>query len=153
MDEHHEDVWSAYARAEIDLTLPDGCRVTFTPAPAGTTVGAWPLDAGETMHVVTAWNPGSRPLPAAENARRQAALRAVLAQREIEWLPAVGRAPDGTWQEESMGIRHLPLADAVVLGRRFGQRAIYALSAGGLAVVGCAERHEVRLGWRLAVTP
>jgi hypothetical protein len=105
------------------------------------------------VHVVTAWNPGSRLLPAGDNARRQAALGALLAQRGIAWLPAVGRAPDGTWQEESMGIRHLPRADAVDLGRRFGQRAIYALSAGGLAVVGCAERHEVRSGWRLAVTP
>jgi hypothetical protein len=147
------DVWAAYARAEIDLVLPDGPRLTFVPAPPGTVEGAWPFDGGETLHVITAWNPGSRQATAAQNARQQGALEAAVAAQGLRWLPAVGRSPDGTWQEESMAIRDLPRADAVALGRRFGQRALYELSATGLTIVGCMDDARQSLGWRSVSAP
>jgi hypothetical protein len=153
MDAHAADVWAAYVRAEIDLALPDGLRLTFMPAPPGTVEGTWPFESRETLHIITAWNPGSRPVTATENAQRQGALEAALAAEGLRWLPAVGRSPDGTWQEESMAIRDLPRADAVALGRRFGQRAIYELSATGLTIVGCLDDVVRTLGWRLVATP
>jgi hypothetical protein len=151
MDAHAADVWAAYARAEIDLALPDGRRLTFVPARPGTVEGIWPFESAETLHVITAWNPGSRPATAAENVERQAALAAELAEGGLRWLPAVGRSPDGAWQEESMAIRDLSRAAAVTLGRRFGQRAIYELSATGLAIVGCLDDAQQSLGWRLVM--
>jgi hypothetical protein len=153
MDAHAADVWAAYARAEIDLALPDGPQLTFVPAPPGTVEGTWPFESRETLHVITAWNPGSRPATLAANAERQAALAAALAEGRLRWLPAVGRSPDGAWREESMAIRNLTRAAAVALGRRFGQRAIYELSATGLTIVGCLDDVARTMGWRLVVTP
>ncbi len=92
---------------------------------------------GELMHVLTAWNPGvSRPTHGANDAAN-AELRQALAERGLDVLDALGSSPDGTHQEESFAVVGLSRDAAVELGSRFGQDAVFELSANAQTVVGC----------------
>lgn len=83
---------------------------------------------------MTAWNPGSRPLPEAENARRQAGLLALLRERGFEWLAGSGIPAGGDWQpEESVLVLDVDREDAVAIARAFGQAAIVWGVRGGAA--------------------
>jgi hypothetical protein len=77
---------------------------------------------------LTAWNPGSRRLPEAENRIRGAELEAKLRAACACILPGKGKDPEGQWPEE-VGFLAVGLeaARAKELGREFGQ---YALLAG-----------------------
>lgn len=82
---------------------------------------------------LTACNPGSRLLPELENADRQARLRSALVRRGHALFEGIGRHPGGGWPgEASFLILGLELAEAMALGREWGQRAI--LSAGADAI-------------------
>jgi hypothetical protein len=74
---------------------------------------------------VTACNPRSRPLPATENAARQAGLLEAIGKLGLVALPGIGQHPRGDWPgEESWLVPGLSLASAQALGTRFGQNAI-----------------------------
>lgn len=74
---------------------------------------------------VTACNPRSRRLDAAENRRRQAALEQELAALGHVALPAIGEHPGGGWPgEASCLVPGLGREDALALARRHGQAAI-----------------------------
>ena len=82
---------------------------------------------------LTACNPGSRLLPDPENADRQAQLRSALTARGHTFFDGIGRHPEGGWPgEASFLILGLELAEAVALGREWGQRAILAAGAGAI---------------------
>lgn len=82
---------------------------------------------------ITAWNPGSRRLAPEENARRQRELLGAV--RQPSWK---GEGKGDGWSEESVLIAGIARADALALGRRFGQLAILAGRAGEAAeVVAC----------------
>lgn len=73
---------------------------------------------------VTAWNPLSQKASDAENAVAHKRLKEVLADEDLDWLPHVGRSPDGTWAEEGFAVFDLPPADALGLAEMFRQNAI-----------------------------
>jgi len=76
---------------------------------------------------VTAENPGSVPLGPAANAERMRQLRAAVEAAGYRYHPGRGEGPGGDWPaEESLLIIGIPEAEAVALGRRFGQLAILA---------------------------
>lgn len=75
-------------------------------------------------HLLTACNPRSQMLPAAENERRQRALRAALARSGWRCLPASGQAADGRWAEPGWALLDAEPAVACALGQRFGQAAL-----------------------------
>lgn len=83
---------------------------------------------------VTAWNPGSQPLSAAENAPRQNALIDLLRERRLRWLDGSGIPDRSDWQAEpsvlALGINR---DEAVALGRRFGQLAVVVGKCGSAA--------------------
>ena len=90
-----------------------------------------PLQALHTTHnvhcsaYITACNPYSQPLTAAQNAARHAALLRVLRRQGLAWLPGVGRHLAGNWPgERSMLVLGLGLDAASVLGIAFRQNAI-----------------------------
>ncbi len=73
---------------------------------------------------MTAWNPGSLPRSAEQNALAQAELlRSLEALAFLSW-PAEGKADGGGWREESVCVLDLEAARAVALARRFGQLAV-----------------------------
>jgi hypothetical protein len=74
---------------------------------------------------LTAWNPGSTPLPDAENTKRQDDLLAQLLAAGYRCLPGEGRGEDSSWPpEESILALDIPENAARNMGARFGQLAI-----------------------------
>jgi len=75
--------------------------------------------------LVTACNPRSRRLPQAQNARREAALRAGLLRDGWRFLPASGAHPAGGWPAEpGVFVPGLGRDAACALGRAWAQAAI-----------------------------
>lgn len=74
---------------------------------------------------VTACNPRSQALPAAENEARCAALLAELVAEGYTCLAGEGRHPDGGWTPEpSLLVLGLEREAALALGRRWEQNAV-----------------------------
>jgi hypothetical protein len=75
--------------------------------------------------LVTPCNPDSRALSAAENSVRLRDGRQALAAMELRHLPAVGRDPDGAWDDEpGFLLVDAPEATGRELGARWEQNAI-----------------------------
>jgi hypothetical protein len=83
---------------------------------------------------ITAWNPGSTPLGASENARRNLALRAKLEDGGFVVFEGCGRPDQPGWQpEESFLALGLDQAGAMTLGTKYGQHAIVRAAVGEVA--------------------
>jgi len=83
---------------------------------------------------ITAWNPGSQVLGAADNQRRNEALRAKLARDGFFVLPGTGRGEDPEWAPEaSFFVLGIDREHASQLGRRWGQNAVVFGERGGVA--------------------
>ncbi|WP_439813847.1 DUF3293 domain-containing protein [Zavarzinia sp. CC-PAN008] len=80
--------------------------------------------------LVTACNPGSRPLQPAANAARQRRLRAMLERRRIGVTPALGQAARGHWAEDSVATAPVGLAAGRAIARAQGQAAWLVLRGG-----------------------
>lgn len=76
---------------------------------------------------LTACNPGGRRLPPAANARRMAALDERLQALGWKYWPAIHRAEDPAWDEESRLVRFADLAQLDALASGFGQAAVLRL--------------------------
>lgn len=117
----------------------DTCyRVLTRPQPIDLRIGAPSpaLDAllerrgAMTAAFLTACNPRSEPLSAPENAARQQALRATLAELGFEPVAGAGIADAGDWPaEDSLLIPGIDLATSHELAQRFGQYAYLWLVA------------------------
>ena len=74
---------------------------------------------------ITACNPYSQPLTAAQNVARHAALLRVLQRQGLAWLPGLGRHLAGNWPgERSVLVLGLALDAASALGSALRQNAI-----------------------------
>ncbi len=83
---------------------------------------------------ITAWNPGSKKLDAAENQRRQAALEAEVKQVGYVFYRGAGVPDEKDWDpEESILIVGINSEDAVKLGKKYAQAAIITGERGAQA--------------------
>jgi hypothetical protein len=83
-----------------------------------------PIDA-DSWAFITACNPGSKPLPTAENGQRMARLESDVRAAGFELWHGEAVSRDGSWPEEpSLLVLDIDEATACGLGRRFGQAAI-----------------------------
>ena len=74
---------------------------------------------------LTAWNPGSRPMPDEDNALAQDRLRRTLEARGYALLEGLGVDPTGQWAgEESFLVLGIGREAACELGREFRQHGI-----------------------------
>lgn len=74
---------------------------------------------------ITADNPGSRTVPDWENRPARQRLKARLRAGGWRWLPGLGVDPDGDHPgEHSLLVLGITTADAIAIGREFGQDAI-----------------------------
>lgn len=81
------------------------------------------LRAGETWAYLTAWNPDSRERSREENDAAQERLRQALRGRGIRFFEAMSEPDDGRPGEGSL-LAVVSVAEAIELGRAFGQKAI-----------------------------
>ena len=72
---------------------------------------------------ITAWNPHGVPTPIAENRQSNAHLEALLHEQARLVLRGVGRAPSGSWSEESFLSLGLSKTAAIALATAFRQNA------------------------------
>jgi hypothetical protein len=131
----------AYLRTAV-LAVVDGREVALVgPDPASLPAAL--------VHVVTAANPGSTPLSAEDNERRNRRLEADVALLGVRSWPALGVAEAGDWSEPGLAVDGLGREGAVTLGERYGQQAVFELTPHEVLVVGClGSERGVVLGRR-----
>jgi hypothetical protein len=94
-------------------------------------------DHGATVHVITAWNPASSVVDPGDNRIADDELRGLLVEAAVVHERCTGSNPDGSWREEGWAVVGLSRAEAIELGRRFGQDAIYEVTSDLLHIVWC----------------
>ena len=157
-----DEIWQGYTTTLVSVYVdgPDAPPIRLRlgpPARPGVSdeSARFPFP-GEVVNLVTAHNPMSEYLPAAENDERHRELRAVVAEAGWSAVACTGHStgdgvtPDGEWHEEGLAIRGITRAEAVELGRRFGQRSIFAWSAEAMTLVPCTDDDPLTvLGWSI----
>lgn len=88
---------------------------------------AWDV---QSFAIITAFNPGSMPLPLEENLLRHAALRERLQPHCRVLLNSTGQNSDGSWQEQGFWALDIDLDKAAEIGTAFGQAAIVCWKRG-----------------------
>jgi hypothetical protein len=124
---------AAYRATTYRVFLPGGgCDLRI--GSASETLRCWLETAGVTRFaILTAHNPGSLPVAAADNALRQAQLECALLEQGYEPYAGENIAGDDNWPaEESCFVPDIPLAEALALGARYGQNAIVCGGADGV---------------------
>ncbi|SNT57558.1 Protein of unknown function [Streptosporangium subroseum] len=141
------DQWTLYRQAVVDVQLADR-TLRVTPSPWDMTTGFFPESSGRTIHVITAFNPGGRTVPAEDNYRAQGVLLDEIDRRGVAWWPAAGGDAHGVHVEKSAAVVGLSEAAACELGRRFGQDAIFAWTPGSWRLLSCSSDDSAVYGWR-----
>ena len=127
------DLERAYRATIYRVFLPAGAVDLRVDAPSPA-LDAWLREEGvEEWAILTAANPGSEPLPARENAERQAKLECALLEEGFEPYAGENVADAGDWPpEESCFVPGMAVAEAVALAEQFGQNAVLCGEAGGV---------------------
>ena len=142
-------IWRGFQAAVVHVDLPGGPRRLEPRAPG--TVGDFPF-RGSVVHIITPYNPDGVLASNATNEQNHGTMAAELPDDLLSFA-TVGSAPDGSWPEPGFGIVGLTRDEAIVLGRRFGQRAIYEWTAESLTIVGVDEPSSSPTGWALIDVP
>ena len=126
------DLWETYAGALISCVV-DGrtCRLR------GPSIDPLPADP---LFVLTAWNPGGVDHDRETNDAAESVLERELSEAARTWWPADGRSPDDSWSEPGVAVAGLDRDSACALGERYGQLAVYELTAEVVRVVRCVDR-------------
>lgn len=119
------ECWRAYERTRFCVD-EDRRRICFMAGSRNARLDALLARRNATRWAfITAWNPGSQPLSAAENARRHAELVREVERLGLRFMPGEGIAQDPAWKpERSLMILGISRGRAESLGRRFGQLSI-----------------------------
>lgn len=96
--------------------------------------------------VVTACDPEGVVSDSALNATATAALRAGLEREGAAFFPVTGGSPDFSHAEPGFGIVLGTLAEAVALGRRWRQEAVFWVEYGEVSLRSCTSDETVHLG-------
>ncbi|MDX3098040.1 DUF3293 domain-containing protein [Streptomyces sp. ME19-03-3] len=144
--------WSHYLCAAVDIAFPTH-SIRVTRSPVGVSGHPYPLNSAETIHIVTAFNPGGHNATARANLRAQHELLQSISLRGLQWWPAVGGDPDGSHAEISAAVVGMDDGQARALGRRFGQDAVFAWSSTTWRLLACADtaHDSVIAGWHAAI--
>jgi hypothetical protein len=124
--------WALYRHAIVVAELHPETPVQLNGPGA---LEEWSLP--ELLHVITAWDPQGADRP--EDLNRQANLELATEVLRLGggFVRAQAGALDGSYSEPSMVIWGLSTDDAVALGRRFEQDAIFAITAESMELISC----------------
>jgi len=119
------------------MILPEYLSTYFL---ADTPSGGWP----QNFHIITAYNPGKM-VGAEINAKADEALRKELNLAGSGCFRITGCSQDLKHREPGWGVAGLSDEEAVQIGRKYGQNAIFRIDEKSLFVIGClsANRQEV----------
>lgn len=95
------------------------------------------------IHVITAWNPGDERFDHAQNAERNQQLLTDLRALNCQVLPARGSDPESDYFEDSWAAIGLSDEQAIELGRKYEQIAIFRIDSSKQRVLGCFDKWEV----------
>lgn len=134
---------AAYARAVYRVDVPPR-PIFLRVGEASPELEPWLAARGaQRFAFLSAANPGSETLPAAENARRH---RRLVERVGAIGLPAIGgesyEAATGGWRETSLLVAGLAREAALALAREFGQVALLVGEVGGPVELQFADRAE-----------
>jgi len=147
-----DDPWVSYQRTVVEISWPGDGMLRVCAAPQSDEA-QWPWPDGQTVHIVTAWDPGAeRPGPDL-NRVRQAALETDLLARGHLLASATGVDPVSKHREEGVAVRGAPESDILALAARYGQDAVFAWRPREWAIVACRGGRRLTSGWSLEVTP
>ncbi len=93
----------------------------------------------ETIHVITAWNPGTERLTREQNDKANERLRLDLVDRGLSPCRAVGKDPNSDYFEESWAVLGLSDQEARDIGASFNQVAVFRVADGKQTVIACTE--------------
>ena len=136
-DETTAAAWAAYPQTVLELYTEPRLRVDLRVAPDDATRRALAALGWAEMCILTAANPCGAERPAAENARRLAALEERLRAAGTPHLRVDGHAPDGSHREPCVGIAQ-GRADGVSLARELEQLALFHWDGAAFWLVGAA---------------
>lgn len=123
---------AAYAATTYRLLLPEGVLDLRLEQPSPRLREWLAGQGGGEFVIITADNPASQRLTADENSLRQAQLAASLQQAGYRCQPAAN-IPDGDWPtEQGFLVLAMPIAEVLLLARKFGQLAVVHGNAGGV---------------------
>ncbi|MDQ1511638.1 MAG: hypothetical protein QOG50_3482, partial [Actinomycetota bacterium] len=109
---------------------------------------AEPLPADAPLFVLTAYNPGGRGRDDALNEVSERALERELLSEEVTFWPALGHSRDASWSEPGVALAGFDRTRACAYGKRYGQLAIYELTADHVHVVRSNDAEIVRTAAR-----
>lgn len=139
------DPWAGYARTVVEIAGPWG-TLTVRGARAGE-VGVWPWGTPDALFLLTAWDPGDERPGLHENRRRQASLREDVRRLTDARWDAVGVDPETGRREEGVAVGRLSEVEAMALGARYGQDAVFRWTPDAWEIIACTGERRVLLGW------
>lgn len=125
-----DGAWAAFTATRIHIFVAEG-TVTVQP---DLLPERFPWN--HPVHVITAWNPGVV-CSVEQNQLANAELEAALRASGHQVYAAEGRSIDGSWVEESYAVEGLSRDEAIAIGRRFSQLAIFEITDVGVDVIAC----------------
>lgn len=142
--------WDRYGDAIVEIHLPDG-PVVVGPRPlVPKSEVEFPAGGSTTIHVITAGNPGGVDQDKETDASARAALLGDLDRSGLTTFQA--RRGDLAWThiEESVAVVGLSDDQALELGRKYGQQAIFAWSATSWELIASDGRVVSSSDWGIA---
>lgn len=122
-----------YERAVYEAEL-DGRRVVFHFETVSE--GEAPV---ETLAIITAWNPAELRPEQAVNERANARLATEIERGGRRAFPARGRNVSGTHVEPSFAVVNIDRREAVALGRRYAQAAVFYWDGREASIISCLD--------------
>ena len=119
------------------MILPEYLSTFFL---AETPSEGWPRN----FHIITAYNPGII-LGAELNAKADEELRKEQNLAGSRCFRITGCSPDLKHREEGCGVAGLTDEEALSMGRKYGQNAIFSVTDGILSVIGCLSGEKIKV--------
>jgi hypothetical protein len=130
----------------VTIEAPGGAIRVF-PAPPLQASGLFPDAEGRAIAVITAHNPGGVAADPGANERAQRALEDELTRLGVPFWHAAWADPEWRHVEPGVAVPGLAEPDALALGARYGQPAIFMLTPSSRKVIDCATGRRALTGW------
>ncbi len=99
------------------------------------------------IHVITAWNPGDERPELEINESQNEKLRIDITKLGFDSIHALGSDPNSDHAEKSWAVIGLSNEEAIHLGKKYGQVAIFLITESQQSVLGCFSDWEISRGF------